>query len=448
MTPRLLPEMDDVVINVVDSYQFRWECSLDDAVLLGRAEERVKEQARIWWAEEANRGVGWYLKLESATLKEALDDVGTTPWVTPWGRSNSGGAEATLLKKLVRNGVPPQLRPKVWLSISGAAKKVRCAPDGYYQELLREVEGRDTKSTRQIENDLHRTFPGHPKLDTADGLAALRRILVAYSWRDSRVGYCQGMNFVAAHLLLVMRNEEEAFWMLATLIEDVLYDDCFSEDLAGTHVEQRVLKDLLLKRLPKVCAHFETIGFDVTLVTTEWFLCLFTRTFPTETSLRVWDILFSEGAKILFRVAVAIFKVCEDSLLKAQHIGDTIQVLQGATYKMFDPDVLFKVAFEKLGQMSMTSISKQRQMQQPAVQAELEERLRHKLQMQMRRELEKERLEELEMAGGEFEKQRQEGRRQMEEDERSSRERERNWSGNASMKYVFDGTVPRATSNP
>jgi len=39
--------------------------------------------------------------------------------------------------------------------------------------------------------DLPRTFPGHPWLDTPDGHAALRRVLVGYSFRDSEVGYCQ-----------------------------------------------------------------------------------------------------------------------------------------------------------------------------------------------------------------------------------------------------------------
>ena len=59
------------------------------------------------------------------------------------------------------------------------------------------------------------------------------------------------MNFVAAMLLLVMKKEEDAFWMLAVLVENVLFDDCYSENLYGCHVEQRVFKDLLRKKLPR-----------------------------------------------------------------------------------------------------------------------------------------------------------------------------------------------------
>jgi hypothetical protein len=41
----------------------------------------------------------------------------------------------------------------------------------------------------------------------------LRRVLSAYVKRNPTVGYCQGLNFIAAVLLTKLR-EEEAFWVL------------------------------------------------------------------------------------------------------------------------------------------------------------------------------------------------------------------------------------------
>lgn len=38
-----------------------------------------------------------------------------------------------------------------------------------------------------------------------EGLDELRRVLVAYSWHNPRVGYCQSMNFLVAMLLLFMK---------------------------------------------------------------------------------------------------------------------------------------------------------------------------------------------------------------------------------------------------
>lgn len=61
----------------------------------------------------------------------------------------------------------------------------------------------------------------------------------------------QGLNYVAALLLLVMKTEEDGFWMLAVLLENVLVNDCYTNNLSGCHVEQRVFKDLLTKKCPR-----------------------------------------------------------------------------------------------------------------------------------------------------------------------------------------------------
>lgn len=66
-----------------------------------------------------------------------------------------------------------------------------------------------------------RTFPANPFIQSADGQAALRRVLLAFAQHKQDVGYCQGLNYVAALLLLAMgRDEEKAFWLLASLIDD------------------------------------------------------------------------------------------------------------------------------------------------------------------------------------------------------------------------------------
>lgn len=248
-------------------------------------------------------------------------------------------------------------------------------PDSYYDDLTSAVQDRVTPATKQIDHDLPRTFPGHPWLDTPQGHAAVRRVLVGYSFRDSEVGYCQGLNYVAALLLLVMKTEEEAFWMLAVLLEDVLVNDCYTDNLSGCHVEQRVFQDLLTKKCPRLSAHLEALGFDVSLVATEWFLCLFSKSLPSETTMRVWDVLFYEGAKSLFNVALAIFKLKEEELLMTHHVGDAIKIIQNTTHHLFDPDDLLTVAFDKISFMT-TNLSKQRKKQETAVMAELDQRLR------------------------------------------------------------------------
>ncbi|GAB4859374.1 hypothetical protein Ancab_010837 [Ancistrocladus abbreviatus] len=361
--PSIYARRANLTVKFQDIYLFTVEGNVDDVNVLNDVRERIRQQGRVWWAMEASKGANWYLQTQdSSTLKTSL--------------KLSGIVNAVTLKKLIRKGIPPVLRPKVWFTLSGAAKKKSMVPESYYSDLTKATEGKVTAATRQIDHDIPRTFPGHPWLDSPDGHAALRRVLVVYSFRDSYVGYCQGLNYVAALLLLVMKTEEDAFWMLAVLLENVLVNDCYTNNLSGCHVEQRVFKDLLAKKCPRIAAHLEALEFDVSLVATEWFLCLFSKSLPTETTLRVWDILFDEGAKVLFHVALAIFKMKEAELLLAQHVGDVIDILQKTTHHLFDPDELLEVAFDKIGSMTTNTISKERKKLEPAVMAELDERVR------------------------------------------------------------------------
>ncbi|KAM0029271.1 putative Rab-GTPase-TBC domain-containing protein [Helianthus debilis subsp. tardiflorus] len=367
LRPSIHARRANIVVKFQDPYGFMVEGNVDDVNILNDVREKMRERDKVWWAMEASKGDNWYMQaVSSSTAAAALKSSLRFSFLV-----NANMA----LKKLIRKGIPPGLRPKVWFSLSGAAKKKSTVPDSYYDDLTSAVQGRVTPATKQIDHDLPRTFPGHPWLDTPEGHAAVRRVLVGYSFRDSDVGYCQGLNYVAALLLLVMKTEEEAFWMLAVLLENVLVNDCYTDNLSGCHVDQRVFKDLLTKKCPRLSAHLDAIGFDVSLVATEWFLCLFSKSLPSETTMRVWDVLFYEGASVLFYVALAVFKIKEEELLMTHHVGDAIKIIQNTTHHQFDPDDLLTVAFEKISFMT-TNLSKQRKKQETVVMAELDQRLR------------------------------------------------------------------------
>ena len=59
-------------------------------------------------------------------------------------------------------------------------------------------------SARALLIDLHRTFPHHDYFTDGQGIGQenLFNVLKAYSLYDPEVGYCQGLPFVVAILLL------------------------------------------------------------------------------------------------------------------------------------------------------------------------------------------------------------------------------------------------------
>lgn len=60
------------------------------------------------------------------------------------------------------------------------------------------------------------------------------------------------MNLLAALLLLIYPDEEDAFWMLASVLERTLPSDYYSSQLLVSQADQRVLQDLIQLALPDV----------------------------------------------------------------------------------------------------------------------------------------------------------------------------------------------------
>jgi hypothetical protein len=238
------------------------------------------------------------------------------------------------VKRLMRKGVPPELRGKVWYACCGAHQLKKSTPSiGQYSSLLgRFDELNDTIVAYDIEKDLRRTFPDDPRVNCEKGWSTLRRILSAYALRNPGIGYCQSMNFIGA-LLLCHMSEERAFWTLAALLENILPADYYSPSMIGGRVDQQVFQSCLAWKLPAVQQTLKSTRTGLEPVTTPWFLCLFINTLPLYTVCRVWDCLFWEGSIVLFRVALACMKVKQREISSCTDIMSIYMLLKSADHK-------------------------------------------------------------------------------------------------------------------
>lgn len=102
------------------------------------------------------------------------------------------------LKALFRSGVPHEHRSKVWRwCVAFHVKKFRDhLPADYYETLLNVARDKPNPASKQIELDLLRTLPNnkHYSSPSAGGIQKLRNVLMAFSWRNPDIGYCQGLN--------------------------------------------------------------------------------------------------------------------------------------------------------------------------------------------------------------------------------------------------------------
>lgn len=275
-------------------------------------------------------------------------------------------------KLLLRSGVPQEYRCKVWKSLIelhiGKDRK-KFGPD-YYQSLLqpnrRPTSNQSKKvscslnpSSKQIELDLLRTLPNNKHFETLDssGTVRLRRVLTAYSEHNPKVGYCQGMNRLAAVALLVL-PEEEAFWCLATIIEKIMPTGYYN-DLWLAQVDSSVVMDFVSIKMPNLSEHFKQYSVDLSLFA--WFLTIFVDGTPPALFLRLWDCFLFEGDKILFRVALALLKMYESKLLLLNNSVSINNFLRSTVNEPMNIDQFFEIAFEWINPLSSRSLKAKRQ---------------------------------------------------------------------------------------
>ncbi|XP_016007418.1 growth hormone-regulated TBC protein 1 isoform X3 [Rousettus aegyptiacus] len=222
-----------------------------------------------------------------------------------------------------------------------------------------------SSSVQKSMTDMNRTFPDNIKFrKSADPCLqkTLYNVLLAYGHHNQGVGYCQGMNFIAGYLILITKNEEESFWLLDALVGRIL-PDYYSPAMLGLKMDQEVLGELVRTKLPAVAALMDGHGVLWTLVVSRWFICLFVDILPVETVLRIWDCLFNEGSKIIFRVALTLIKQHQAFILEASSVADICEKFKEITKGSFvmECHTFMQKIFSEPGSLSMTTITRLRE---------------------------------------------------------------------------------------
>tara|TARA_B110000977_G_scaffold31422_1_gene41639 strand:- start:6799 stop:8409 length:1611 start_codon:yes stop_codon:yes gene_type:complete len=247
---------------------------------------------------------------------------------------------------------------------------------------------------QQIDLDISRTFPENARYHGGEGNSGdntranstketggreqVRRVLLAYAAEHPHMGYCQGMNYVAAFIWLAVgrggdgtgdvdavreatidthtdsslntptTSEETTYWLFTSLLDDVLAPEIYARDVFGTLREFRVLQYLLAKYAPSVNKHFRKNDIDLVMLQSKWMLCVLTESFPSATSARVFDVLFAEGSKVWFRVVLGVLSRHSGTLREQNGLPEVMNGLVEVFRNQHDADGLLKYSFSKL----------------------------------------------------------------------------------------------------
>ncbi|KAL8965549.1 MAG: hypothetical protein Q9183_003791 [Haloplaca sp. 2 TL-2023] len=122
-------------------------------------------------------------------------------------------------------------------------------------------------------------------------------------------------------------SEAQAFSLLSVLC-DRLLPGYYSTTMYGTILDQRVFESLVEKTMPILWNHLAKSDVQLSVVSLPWFLSLYINSMPLVFAVRVLDVFFLEGPKVLFQVGLAILRMNGEELLDVTDDGTFIQILK------------------------------------------------------------------------------------------------------------------------
>ncbi|KAG8137786.1 hypothetical protein E2320_003740 [Naja naja] len=143
------------------------------------------------------------------------------------------------------------------------------------------------------------------------------------------------------------------FQIMIYLIDKVLPDSYFVNNLKALSVDMAVFRDLLRMKLPELSQNLDTLqraankesggGYEPPLTnvfTMQWFLTLFATCLPNHTVLKIWDSVFFEGSEIILRVALAIWAKLEEQINSCETADDFYGTMGKLTQEMLEDKLI------------------------------------------------------------------------------------------------------------
>eukprot|EP00934_Nitzschia_sp_Nitz4_P000258 Nitzschia sp. Nitz4//scaffold50_size126154//39864//44429//NITZ4_003679-RA/size126154-processed-gene-0.35-mRNA-1//1//CDS//3329553680//258//frame0 len=208
-------------------------------------------------------------------------------------------------------------------------------------------------------------------------------ILHCLAEAHEEVGYCQGMDYIAAHLLRVLQEtirwkavqgtlpdcidavvaipnaptfeevdgsivvEETVFKVMHSFFSTNKLQQMYSQELRSLKMCCKVFERLVHIKLPTLADHFEHHELDIGLFALGWFqtLFLYLPSMPSATVCHMWDIwLVERSLKIFFRVGTAILFLSQPILLNYELEGMMIWLNTMPDATLLRPDILIPCA--------------------------------------------------------------------------------------------------------
>lgn len=208
-------------------------------------------------------------------------------------------------------------------------------PVNFYQNLLNTsmltmtkdgdpCESETAKSVKQILLDIPRTCQEDLPLDAQQQMF---HVLYALALFQPKVGYCQGMSHICAHVLSVMESEEDAFLLLAMLMQKFDMKDLFTPGFAKLNALTYTFDELFRKRDRQLWQHLSNLGVSSNFYLPKWYLSMFCMQFPPVFILRLWDVFLLYGWIAFHQVTLSLLNFHRKELLNCKEFETAMNLI-------------------------------------------------------------------------------------------------------------------------
>ena len=210
-------------------------------------------------------------------------------------------------------------KPKILKSLMEYSQLSKLTPLNFQKKYKELLEVYNEKYDNEIKKDLTRTLPENNSFKYGNtNYNKLYHLLTAYVNYNPKIGYAQGLNFLAAYLIYLFDKEEDEFIIFDGLINKFKYDK-----LLGVNneliIKLETINNFIKKNCYNVYKYLEEMHLTHEFFTTNWMITLFSYSMDNNKYLYyLWEFLIIYNWKFLKCFIVALLNIYENKIICSQ----------------------------------------------------------------------------------------------------------------------------------
>lgn len=124
------------------------------------------------------------------------------------------------------------------------------------------------------------------------------------------------MNFIGATLLLILKDEELAFWIFYAMMKRLDMEPMYLPGVPELHIKNYEMSHLIRAKVPKLFNHLKHIQMTTDYFTSKWIMTVFANSMPFHTIPYIFDNLLLDGWSSIYRIGIAILRQIEQQFTR------------------------------------------------------------------------------------------------------------------------------------